>query len=165
MPPSEAELDAIRSQMRAGIRAAGAYDKVCNDECAFSFDTPFSPEGLYVSFKSYLGFGAQFVQLDRERNGTRLYLHRKWSKIPKPPADEDDDAPSKLAIGVEGGFKSDEQQYDVVKEESLVCFGASEVEPTVRLGLPCPELPELIIQAANAHSWGRRSGASVCRCV
>ena len=50
---SEAALDAIRAAMRAGaVRPAGAYDKVVNDECTFSFDTPFSPDGVYVSLGS-----------------------------------------------------------------------------------------------------------------
>ena len=66
----EATLDAVRKEMR-GIRAAGAGDKVCNDECTFSFDTPFSPDGIYVSLKSYQAFGCDYVQLDRERTGNR----------------------------------------------------------------------------------------------
>ena len=66
--PTEVELDLIRASMR-GLRPAGAYDRVFNDECMFSFDTPFSPNGLYVSLTSYQGFGADYVSLDQERAG------------------------------------------------------------------------------------------------
>jgi hypothetical protein len=40
-------MDAVRAGMRGGLRAAGAYDAVHKDECAFSFHTPYStPAGL-----------------------------------------------------------------------------------------------------------------------
>ena len=121
---SEATLDLIRKEMRSGIRPAGAGDRVCNDECAFSFDTPFSPDGVYVSLKSYQAFGHEYVQLDRERTGCRLYVRIKHTRVPKPAAEDvTDSAPTKLAIGGEGGFKVNEDKYDTVKEHSLVLLG------------------------------------------
>lgn len=75
----------IRAAMREGnIQPVSAYDHVYNDECAFSFDTPFSPDGLYVSMKSFQGFGKPFVLLDRERTGNKLYVHLKWTRTLKP---------------------------------------------------------------------------------
>ena len=80
-------------------------DRVINDECAFSFDTPFSPDGVYVSLTSYQAFGKHFVRLDRERKGTKLYVHIKHTRVPKPAgAEEEATAPTKLGIGVAGGF-------------------------------------------------------------
>ena len=147
--PTEKELDAIRAAMRsANIRPAGAYDKVVNDECTFSFDTPFSPDGLYVSLKSYQGFGKQYVQLDHERTGNKLYVHLKWKRTPKPELNGDDAAkPTKLAIGGEGGFAVGEDRFDIIKENSLVCIGSGD---WVTVALPCGDLPELIIEAARA---------------
>ena len=151
MPPSEDDLNAIRGAMR-GLRAPGAYDRVFNDECMFSFDTPFSPEGLYVSLTSYYGFGAAHVGLDQEKAGApRLYAHLKWTKVPKeaPAAPEGgaDAAPTRMAIGVEGGFNVDEEKFDVVKEHSLVLLGGPLVP---KVPLPCDELPTLVSDVANA---------------
>ena len=153
MPASEASLDAIRAAMRSGnIRAASAYDKVCNDECTFSFDTPFSKDGLYTSLKSYQSFGSQHVRLDRERTGNKLYVLAKHTRVLKPEpteAEAAEKAPSKLGIGVAGGFGFEDDKYDIVKEHALVLVGATAAED-VSVPLPEPELPELIINACTA---------------
>merc|ERR550514_900815 len=95
-PELEPQLDKIRSAMR-GIRVAGAYDKVFNDECLLSFDTPYSAGGLYVSLRSYQGFGADYVALDQQRTGNSLYLHLSWKKVPKAveEAAAEKDAPTR----------------------------------------------------------------------
>jgi len=148
----EKDLDVVRAAMRSArpaIRAPSAYDKVCNDECAFSFDTPYSPEGLYVSLGSFQGFGQRHVALDHQRTGNRLYVHLKWTKTlkPTPTEAEAEQKPTKLAIGGESGFAVGEDRYDITKDASLVCLG---VEPWVRVPLPNAELPELIIDACRA---------------
>ena len=136
--------------MCCAVRAVGAYDRVCNDECTFSFDTPFSPDGLYVSLGSYQAFGQQYVKLDHERTSNRLYVHVKHTRVAKPVPSEEEAAanPTKLGIGVAGGFALGEDKYDVIKEHGLVLFeGGAE---KVRVALPCPELPELIINACTS---------------
>lgn len=145
--PTEAELDAIRAAMRE-IRSPSAYDRVFNDECLFSFHSPFSPSGLFVSLHSFQGFGADYVALDQEKAGKpRLYVHAKWTKVAKEPSSSSSDQPpTKMAIGVEQGFKPDEDKFDVVKEYKLVLLGG----PPVSVPLPCEELPTLVSEAANA---------------
>jgi len=147
MPVSEALLDQVRAGMR-GLTAATAYDKVYNDECVLSFDTPLSPGGLYVSLRTFLGFGAQHVQADSLRTGHSLYVHIHVTRTPKPKpvaAEEAAAAPTKMAIGVEGGFQVDKPQYDEIKETSLVLMPAGE-----RIALPCEELPTLVSQCVSA---------------
>lgn len=51
-PVDEAVLDRVRQGMR-GLKAPSHYDKVYKEECMYSFDTPFSPGGLYVNLKSF----------------------------------------------------------------------------------------------------------------
>jgi len=51
-PVEEAVLDLVRAGMR-GLKAPGHYDKVFKEECMYSFDTPFSPGGLYVNLKTF----------------------------------------------------------------------------------------------------------------
>ena len=151
MPPTEEDLDKIRAVMRTGIKPATEFDRVCNDECAFSFDTPFSPDGVYVSLSSYQAFGEQYVQLDHERTGNKLYVRVKHTRVEKPEsaqAKAEETAPTKLGIGVAGGFSVGDDKYDIVKEHSLVHIG--EGGARLLIALPCPELPELIINACTA---------------
>lgn len=51
-PLDEAVLDRVRAGMR-GLQPPGHHDKVFKDECMYSFDTPFSPEGLFVNLKTF----------------------------------------------------------------------------------------------------------------
>jgi len=101
--PPEATLSAIRGCM-SSVKAAGAFDKVHKEECAFSFDTPYSSGGLYVNLSNHLGFGEQCVALDVERSGAPacLYLHERWTKTVVPPTAEEEAAkaaaPAKLKI-------------------------------------------------------------------
>ena len=75
-------LDAVRQGMRQKApKAPGHYDKVYKDECMFSFDTPFSPEGLYVNLHTWQAFGAEYVELDASKSGNSLYLRQKAHKV------------------------------------------------------------------------------------
>ena len=58
---------------------------------------------------SFFGFGRKYVEKYSEKSGRRLFLHCK--QVKKPKKDQEDsgipEKVSKMAIGVEGGFKSD----------------------------------------------------------
>jgi ubiquitin carboxyl-terminal hydrolase 5/13 len=147
-PVTEQGLTAIRTAMR-GLRAATAYDKVINDECAFSFDTPFSEGGLYVSLVSYQAFSTSHVALDRERTGNTLYVRLKWTKVPKEKAPtEQEKAPTKMAIGGEGGFQVNEEAFDIIKENAVVCF-QGEVTPDSPIALGSEVDPRDIMTGAT----------------
>ena len=70
------------------------------------------------------------MELDHQRTGQAIYLHAKWTRVPaeaSPPPGAPAvpaAAPTKLAIGVPGGFAVPElaQQTAVVKEHVLVLF-------------------------------------------
>lgn len=82
MAVNEAGLDAVRQAMRAKApRVPTYYDRVHKEECAFSFDTAFSPAGLYINLATWQAYGHDFVQLDHQRSGNCLYLHAKWKKV------------------------------------------------------------------------------------
>ena len=82
MAVDEQALEVVRAGMRAKApKAPSLLDKVYKEECAFSFDTPLSPGGLYISLSSWQGFGRDYVQLDSQRSSNRLYLHERWTKV------------------------------------------------------------------------------------
>eukprot|EP00227_Mantoniella_beaufortii_P012729 CAMPEP_0197579800 /NCGR_PEP_ID=MMETSP1326-20131121/3720_1 /TAXON_ID=1155430 /ORGANISM="Genus nov. species nov., Strain RCC2288" /LENGTH=630 /DNA_ID=CAMNT_0043143357 /DNA_START=223 /DNA_END=2111 /DNA_ORIENTATION=+ len=148
----QAVLGAVRAGMMA-VRVPTAYEKVFKDECVFSFDSPFSPGGLYINLASFHGLGHDYLALDHERTGNALYLHQKCTKVLKPVSSEADAAaapaaaPTKLAIGVEGGFSVDEDaaKYDVVKENALVVMPGG-----ARVPYPNDELPTVVCDAVDA---------------
>jgi Variant UBP zinc finger len=55
--------------------------QVYKEECAFSFATPLAPGGLFLNMKTWQSFSEQFLDLDRSRTGTALYLWEKWHKV------------------------------------------------------------------------------------
>ena len=80
-----------------------------------------SEHGLYVCLNSFFGFGKKYVECYSNKTGRKLFLHMKQVKKPPKEAEEESGIPekvSKMAIGVEGGFKSDvkKDEYDDVNE-------------------------------------------------
>ncbi|NIG58528.1 Ubiquitin carboxyl-terminal hydrolase 5 [Pontoporia blainvillei] len=108
------------------IRVPKAGDRVHKDECAFSFDTPESEGGLYICMNTFLGFGKQYVERHFNKTGQRVYLHLRRTRRPK---EEDTTAgtgdpprkkPTRLAIGVEGGFDLNEEKYEYDEDVKIV---------------------------------------------
>jgi len=141
----ETILEVVRQHCQ-GVKVPGAYDKVYKDECMFSFDNPEAEGGLYVNLTTLHGFGADSVLLDHERTGNVLYLHLKWTRVAKAVEESAGEEPTKLGIGVEGGFGAGEgATYEHIKSHALVVYPAE-----LRVELPCPELPERVIMAIDA---------------
>eukprot|EP00927_Polykrikos_kofoidii_P060111 TRINITY_DN55174_c0_g1_i1.p1 TRINITY_DN55174_c0_g1~~TRINITY_DN55174_c0_g1_i1.p1 ORF type:complete len:864 (+),score=183.87 TRINITY_DN55174_c0_g1_i1:104-2593(+) len=133
----------------AGVKAPQHYEKVYKDECVFTFDTPFSEGGLAVNMKTLIGVAADMVDRDVQRNGGQggLYFLQKFRRVAKEkPADAAPEEPTKLAIGVQGGFLED--KWDVVKEHFLLIVDASGGRSTIPL--PCEELPMIVNSSCEA---------------
>jgi hypothetical protein len=146
-------MNLVRAGMRQ-VRVPGAYDKVYKDECGFSFDTPFSPGGLYVNLVTMQGFGAAFVALDHQKSANALYLLQQYTKVPVPKEEHAEDGPTRMAIGMEGGFQV-EDKFTVEKAHSLVLFPSR-----ATILYPCAHLPELVIQAVRLSSHGSKCSSS-----
>ena len=78
-----------------------------------------SENGLYVCLFSFFGFGKKYVEKYATKSGRHLFLHMKQVKRPRKESLDTQDSGipekvSKMAIGVEGGFKSDirKDEYD-----------------------------------------------------
>ena len=155
------------------LRVPGGQDRVFKSECAFSFDTAESPGGLYTNLATHASVGAAFVALDRARTGAAVYLHTLARRVARPVPSEAAAAaaaPTKLAIGVAGGFNADGPAYDVVPEHAIVVFtrALAEGEPpggaaALRLPHPSPasaELPMLVTAVADAVIAVRDTGVA-----
>uniref|UniRef100_A0A7N6B7X3 Ubiquitin carboxyl-terminal hydrolase n=1 Tax=Anabas testudineus TaxID=64144 RepID=A0A7N6B7X3_ANATE len=112
-----ADVGEVLMSVLSTIRVPKPGDRVHKDECALSFSTPESEGGLYVCMNSFLGFGSQYVDRHHARSGQRAYLH-----ITRTRKKEDDSnsgsghppkkKPTRLAIGIEGGFDVEQDQYE-----------------------------------------------------
>eukprot|EP00191_Tetraselmis_sp_GSL018_P000366 CAMPEP_0177613120 /NCGR_PEP_ID=MMETSP0419_2-20121207/21741_1 /TAXON_ID=582737 /ORGANISM="Tetraselmis sp., Strain GSL018" /LENGTH=117 /DNA_ID=CAMNT_0019109667 /DNA_START=161 /DNA_END=511 /DNA_ORIENTATION=- len=104
------------------VRTPGHHDKVYKEECMYSFDTPESPGGLYISLSTFQAFSDEFVELDHRRTGNCLYLNEQNIKLPLSPeeAEANSTAPTKMNIGGEGGFQLDKKTYKVETRHALV---------------------------------------------
>lgn len=143
-------LDLVRDAM-ASVKVPTRHDRVFKDECMFSFDTPETPSGLFTSLTTWQSFGADYVDSDFDRNGNRLYLKQIWKRIVPDEEPEQDtkegcsETPSKLGIGVEGGFDVDQPRYAKHVTNSVVVLPQyAEVE------YPNESLPTTVSSAVEA---------------
>lgn len=130
----------VFSQYFGKIRTPQAGEKVYKDECAFSFDNPESETGLYVCMNTFLGLGKKHVERYYKKTGNGVFLHlrriRKEVITEEPPPEK---KPTKLAIGVEGGFQTDDKKFAFEEHNTVVVMPDWKVFP-----LPDPELPEIV---------------------
>ncbi|CAL1686614.1 unnamed protein product [Lasius platythorax] len=98
-------------------------DKIYKEECVYSFDTPDSPTGLYVSLTSFLGLGQEHVMWYYDKTSYPVYLHIKRTRK-EIPSEEQGDGPEKkitrLAIGTAGGFMPEQQKYTYEEEYNII---------------------------------------------
>lgn len=143
-------MEELLRGVMASARVPTSRDRVHKDECMFTFDTPESPGGLYTSLTTWQSFGADYVDLDFERNANPLYLKQVWKRVAlgNPPEDEhmsSVDAPSKIAIGVEGGFDVEKKSFDRHITNYLVVM-----PQRAEVLLPSDVVPTMITLAINA---------------
>ncbi|XP_059811489.1 ubiquitin carboxyl-terminal hydrolase 5 isoform X1 [Hypanus sabinus] len=136
-----AEFGELLLSVLAGIRVPRPGDRVHKDECAFSFDGPESEGGLYICMNTFLGFGKSFVERHYRKTGQRAFLHLKRTRVPKlddgssGAGDPPKKKPTRLAIGVEGGFEVDSQPFEYEEEVKVVILPENVVIPRDALTL------------------------------
>lgn len=150
--------------LTADCRIASASDKVLNSECAYTFHTPYtSSKGILVSLNHWIGMaeelallstkksssnsdGSIFVRILKERN-RRINGTEEHATVD----DDSDKIPTKLGVGVEGGFQSEEDKYETISEYSILVLA----EGKTKTELPYTEesksdFPILVQQSADS---------------
>uniref|UniRef100_A0A3B3TNT2 Ubiquitin carboxyl-terminal hydrolase n=1 Tax=Poecilia latipinna TaxID=48699 RepID=A0A3B3TNT2_9TELE len=113
-----ADVGEVLMSVLSTIRVPKPGDRVHKDECALSFSSPESEGGIYVCMNTFLGFGSQYVGRHHARTGQRAYLH--ITRTRKAKEDENNSGsghppkkkPTRLAIGIEGGFDVEQELYE-----------------------------------------------------
>ncbi|XP_006802908.1 ubiquitin carboxyl-terminal hydrolase 5 isoform X1 [Neolamprologus brichardi] len=114
-----ADVGELLMSVLSTIRVPKPGDRVHKDECALSFSSPESEGGLYVCMNSFLGLGSQYVDRHHARTGQKAYLHITRTRKAKKEDDGNSGSghppkkkPTRLAIGIEGGFDVEQEQYE-----------------------------------------------------
>jgi ubiquitin carboxyl-terminal hydrolase 5/13 len=126
---------------RIHFRNATSQDVVLHSECAYTFHTPFTGEedsrtaGILVDLQTFLGTVEELA-------GEGLFLRIIKRRVEKKlnPNDEeitDKSIPIKLGIGIDGGFESDDDRYDIVTKYSLVARSKTSEDGTIQTVEEC----------------------------
>lgn len=136
-------MQALQGVNLSSLKVAKGGDRVYKDECIYSFETPEGEGGLYVSLHNFMGVGRQWLELHHRKTGDRLFLHIKKKELPKEIKPDGEEPPGKkptrLAIGVEGGFSGGIEKVEYEEIIKLVVFPGLQEIP-----LPCVDLPQKI---------------------
>ncbi len=154
-PPSLVENTRITTMgiplaAASSVRIPTLRDKVYKDECMHTFDTALSPDGLYTSLTTFQSFGISHVRSHFGRHGYPLYLRQQFRRVRKAEAPvtngmNAETVPTKMAIGLEGGFDLAQTPYDVIKRYSIVCFPGEE-----EVLYPSEDVPKNVADAVEA---------------
>ena len=157
-PSTDANLNKYIRPAMSNIRRPSATDIVYNDECVISFDSPFSLTGIYVNLKTFLSYGLDSLKYDTDAASTSaatptLYawiLKTKVPRIPENGATSLEENPTKMAIGVDGGFKMDDQKYEILTTVHVVSILGEEERVTFEYPGSNNELPTFVSDVVAA---------------
>ncbi|EFN75726.1 ubiquitin carboxyl-terminal hydrolase 5 [Harpegnathos saltator] len=130
------------------IRIPRSGDKIYKDECVYSFDTPDTPTGLYISLSTFVGLGQDHVLRYHQQTGNPVFLHLKRTRKEIPSAQQGDGPEKKitrLAIGTAGGFTPDQQKYTYHETYEIVIL-----PNFITIPYPSDDLPEQLELAVKA---------------
>ena len=109
-------MEAIRS-LASRVKVATPYDHVYKTECIYTFHTPLTrDDGIIVHLESFLGT----VQEMASAPGLYVRIVQDRVRGQDPPEGEAAAAPTKLAIGVEGGFANPDDKYEIRSRYSVL---------------------------------------------
>lgn len=129
------------------VRVARGSDRVYRDECVFCFDSPFSPDGIYTNLATLLSYCAAHLPSTLPK---AVYLHHQHTRVAKPEKEGEDNTPSKLAIGGEGGFAvGADAKFDVLKRHELVVIANGQIESPA-VPLDAADVPARIQESVHA---------------
>jgi ubiquitin carboxyl-terminal hydrolase 5/13 len=150
----------ISAQLVATCRVASPHDVVCKDECVYTFHTPSTTDqGIVVNLHTFMGTVVSLALNDTTTTTTSppaqgIFLRIVQQYLPKPETIHNDHppsssstgevskekepkaaAPTKLGIGMEGGFPStkEEDAFELVSNYSVVVLETASLSGDVHV--------------------------------
>ena len=135
-PPTMDEI----TKLAAKCRVATPHDVVTNSECVYTFHSPYTTErGIVVNLTTFVGTVDELALASSDAedgpptpppSSSALFVRIRKERVLKKGnanGEGDDDRPEKFAVklgvGLEGGFQSDHEKYDIVSTYSIVAIG------------------------------------------
>ena len=116
----------------ATVKIARAHDTVYKSECVYSFYNVF--HGIYVNLQD-------LIATKEPRDGISLKIHQQTTLKEPTPAEE---GPTKLGVGVDGGFA--DSKFEIQSNYSVVLVENGEIKEEKTLD----EVPERIKESAQS---------------
>jgi len=114
-------------------KVASPHDKVHKEECVCTFHSPYTTSnGIVVNLSTFVGTVQELALNDKNQEALLVRIVKEQVEketTPKPAEGGTDameteepavSAPTKLGIGVEGGFASEQDQYETIAKYSVV---------------------------------------------
>lgn len=152
----------LRSEM-SKFRIPTIHDKVYKDECVFSYDTPYSSNGIYINLSTLLGYGKDYLEYDVKTNNGKVYLQLQYEQILNENLNNTslNHVPSKLAIGTKDGFQDIQSTFDVIKHYAIVIVNSTDdIQSFTYPNNNIPEYISNVIEGILSHN-GMRSNIQV----
>lgn len=114
------KMDSIEA-LASRCRVATPNDTVLHSECAYTFHSPYSSEsGIVVNLNSFIGT-IQDLAFSNVSESKDIFLRVVKQRVEKRVEEgKEDEKPSKLAIGVDGGFATGDEKFETVSKYSVV---------------------------------------------
>jgi ubiquitin carboxyl-terminal hydrolase 5/13 len=116
------------TKLAAKCRVATPHDTVTNSECVYTFHSPYTTDrGIVVNLQTFVGTIDEmaFTKSDSDDAGVFVRICKK--RVAKATSSSVDDTTmeeaTKLGVGVEGGFQSDQDKYETISTYSIVLIG------------------------------------------
>lgn len=130
----------------AKCRVATPHDIVINSECVYTFHSPYTTEkGIVVNLSSFVG-SVEELALKNDNVDSALFVRIRKKRIPKNDVvgevdgDRRDEAQTvtKLGVGIEGGFQSEQDKFETISTYSIVLLERSTDDGHYRVVLELP---------------------------
>ena len=149
------------TKLASKCRVATPHDVVTNSECVYTFHSPFTTdEGIIVNLTNFVGTLDELAFKNSSDTSSALFVRICKKRILKENGEDETmaepEAATKLGVGVDGGFASEADKYDIISTYSIVALQKGEDDKAqVLVELPYDEsskntFPMAVSQSADA---------------
>ena len=141
-------------------RVATPQDTVLHSECAFTFHNPFSrSEGILVNMNTFIGTVPELAFAANSSQESDIFLRIVKTRVEKKDDNKKDSKPTKMGIGIEGGFSAGDDKYETIAKHSVIAMkNTTSLNESVLLEVPFDvnddganeKLPEIVVKSAKA---------------
>ena len=118
-------MDLLTDALISTCRIASAHDTVLHSECAYTFHSPYtSDQGIVVNLNTFIGT-VQELAFSNTALDEGVFVRICKIRVKKIMVDDEQKfdelkAPTKLGVGVNGGFQAEDDASEIISTHSIV---------------------------------------------